>query len=169
MKNQQLSSIADQIKAKLKPDLQDAFERIVVAGMEFLYADDATHELAMRHIEEAADVPTAVGEGIASVMVMLGQKSNNTMPWDAGIAAGYALVCEALDFLEQKGSIQVDGGVIEAAMQAYVEQVLGLLGISNDQVSQLTAKAQASQGAQAPGGEPSAMPVDAAQPPMMGA
>ena len=150
MKNQQLGQIANDIKGKLDANMQEAFERIVIAGMEFFYRDDATHEMSLKFIEQAADIPAAVGEGVATIMVMLGQKSKNSMPWDAGIAAGYALVCEALDYLEQKGAVQVDGGVIDAAMQSYAENVMGLLGITDEQVSQMSAQAQAAAPASQP-------------------
>lgn len=160
MKNQQLGKIAEDMKGKLDANMQEAFERIVIAGMEFFYRDDSTHEMSLKYIEQAADIPTAVGEGVATIMVMLGQKSKDSMPWDAGIAAGYALVCEALDYLEQKGAVQVDSGVIDAAMQSYAENVMGLLGITDEQVSQMSAQAQAAAPDGQPQGQPTPAPAD---------
>ena len=147
MKNPNLFKIASGQKAKLDPNMQEAFERIVLAGMAFLYKDDSTSSMSLKEIEQAQDKPQAIGEGIATVMLFLSGKSKNSMPWEAGVLAGYALVCEALDYAEQKGMVTVDNTTIDAAMEAYGQKLMNLMKIDNNQVRELTAKAQQQQGA----------------------
>ena len=142
MKNQMLFSIAQGQKEKLDPNMQDAFERIVLAGMEFMYANEQTAALSERAISEAEDKPTAIGEGVAGIMLNLSSKSKNSMPWEAGVIAGYALVCDALDSAEQKGLLQVDGTSVDTAMQAYGQKLMDLMGISTDRVHSMMAEAQ---------------------------
>ena len=142
MKNQLLFQVAEGQKNKLDKNMQDAFERIVLAGMDFMYRDDKTYAISMQQIEQAQDKPTAVGEGVAIIMRMLSDKSRNKMPWEAGVLAGYALVCEALDFAEGKGLIQVDNAVIDTAMLAYSEKLMNLMGVTNEKVQQLSDQAQ---------------------------
>ena len=143
MKNQMLLQVAEQQKSKLDQNMQDAFERIVLAGMDFLYKNDSTSAMSLKTITQAEDKPVAVGEGVATVMLVLAIKSRGRMPWEAGVLAGYALVCDALDFVEQKGMLKVDNAVTDTAMQAYGEKLMSLLHIDSGKVQRLAEQAQA--------------------------
>lgn len=145
MKNETLATIAEAQKAKLDPNMQDAFERIVLAGMKFLYKDDDTHAMAVKDLQSAESIPIGVGEGIATILMLLLQKSRGTMPMEAGIMAGYALVCEGLDFVEQKGMLKVDNAAIDTAMTTYAQEVMELMQIDEEKITQLKEHSQSVQ------------------------
>lgn len=146
MKNQALANIAEAQKAKLNKNMQDAFERIVLAGMDFIYKNEQTSAMSMQTIEKAESVPVGVGEGIAMIIMLLLSKSRGKMPMEAGVMAGYALVCEGLDFVEQKGILKVTNDEIDTAMGAYAQKLMNTLKITDAQVSKLKDHAdQASQ------------------------
>lgn len=142
MKNEMLFKIAEGQKNKLDANMQDAFERIVLAGMEFMYKNEQTSGESIREVEESDDKPLAIGEGVATIMLLLSHKSKGTMPWEAGVMAGYALVCEALDFFEQKGLLPADTTAIDTAMKAYADKLMALLGVDDKRISEMSEMAK---------------------------
>jgi hypothetical protein len=142
MDNKTLSTISENIKAKLDANMQDAFERFVVAGMKFLYKDDRTHAMSMQAIEESENKAVGVGEGVATIMMLLNQKARGKLPWEAGVAAGYALVCEALDFVEQKYGTPIDNTTIDTAMKAYAEKLMTMMKINDKTIGVMQQEAQ---------------------------
>lgn len=86
----------------LPPGLQDAYERVVAAGMKVMF-DPATHDQMTQLLQQPGSMGEKLGKGIAGLMLLLYQQSNKTLPPQVIIPAGIELASHAVDFLKQAG------------------------------------------------------------------
>ncbi len=106
------------------PDEQNAYERVILAGTEMLYADQS-HEQILNILKKEAGTPE---DAIASVVVLLttqiDKKSGGTVPEGVLFAA-------IEEFVEQAGTLANEAGVFavdEALLNRAGQKTLMLLG-----------------------------------------
>ena len=170
-----LTQIIQQTEEKVKtlsPQLQDAYQRIVVPGMKILYTPQ-THELERKGIEKITgpqDVPTVVAEGIAKIISQLYQASQRQMSIPMSIPAATTLACYILGDIEKIKGIQMTPALAAQTTQMVVKKLYALYQISPQQVQQAVEAGKAKQGQGAtstppPGPQPTPPPGPA---PMQG-
>lgn len=108
---------------KMPPELQEAYERVVVAGMKVMF-DPKTHQMALEQLQGEGPISQRLGRAIAGMMILLFKESNNTMPPQVIIPAGTDLLVRAADFLKKSGIEQVTDEDIGEALNVMIETLL---------------------------------------------
>lgn len=148
----ELTPQAVRASVKMPPELQDAYDRVVLAGMKVMFSDE-THESAMKFLMDDSR-PTAqrLGEGITSLMGMLYKESNNTLPPQVIIPAAVELLVAAADYLKKSQAMPVTDKEIGDAMGVMLQTLLAKFGAGPDQITEMMSQFEQT-GAQ-PGQQP---------------
>ena len=125
---EELTPEAVNSQIKMPPELQEAYDRVVLAGMKVLF-DKSTNAKVMKALDGEGPLSKRLGVGIAGLMATLFKQSNNTIPPQVLIPAGTNLLMQAVDFLRKTGKEQVDNQTIGEAMQVMVNTVLDMFGV----------------------------------------
>lgn len=91
--------IKEQVVESIPKQYQEAFARVVKAGNKVMYSEQ-THDLMMEQLSQDGDPSQVIGEGIAGMMLLLYQKSNQSMPTEVIVPAGVYLLADGVEFLE---------------------------------------------------------------------
>lgn len=146
------------MESRLPPKLKEAWDRIMAAGMKFLF-DKSTNPMVNDYLDGEGDIATKIGEGAAGLITFLYKESNESMPKELIIPSGMALMVEVVKYIQKSKTAEVTAADFGQAVQVYLEKVLGAFGATMDQMEQtLEVAASRSQGAQEQGPQ---------QPPMM--
>lgn len=132
---QNLDHDAVQKDIKVPPELQEAYNKVVIAGMKVMF-DPATHQMAMKAIEGDGPIGDRVGKGIAGLIATLFKKSNNTIPPQVIVPATVALTMQACDFMKKTGQ-QISDKDVGDAVNTAVRTVLTMFGVDPDKMIQL--------------------------------
>jgi len=151
--SQDLTPQAVRGKMNLPPELKDAYERVVLAGMKVMF-DPSTHEMSMKAIQGPGPIDTRLARGVAALIGTLVKESNGTMPPPIIIPAGIELIAAAGDYLKKSGVEKVTDDDVAGAMADYVQIIFEQAGAqSPDQMRQmLQGTLGASTAAQPPAG-----------------
>lgn len=162
---------------EMPPELQEAYERVVLAGMKVMFSEQ-THKLMLDELQRQGPVAERLGKGIAGLMLMLFKESNGTMPPQVMIPAGMDLLVQAADFINQAKLETVTNQNIGDASEVMIGVLMDKFGVPQGKFMEMVGsfdrdaiEAQA-QGGEAPAPEqmmPAPMEQAAPQPPMMGA
>lgn len=115
-------------KIQMPPELQNAYERVVVAGMKVMF-DKSSHQSALEQLQGEGPVSERLGKAVAGLMVLLFKQSNQTMPPQVIIPAGTDLLIRAADFLKKSGSEQVTDQDVGEALSIMIETILTKFGL----------------------------------------
>lgn len=126
--------IAD-METKLPPNLKEAWDRIMAAGMKFLF-DRKTNPMINEYLEGEGDIATKIGEGAAGLIAFLDKESRDAMPKELIIPAGMALMVEVVKYVQKAKISEVTAADFGQAVQIYLEKVLGVYGATMDQMEQ---------------------------------
>ena len=120
----------DQVRKdmKLPPELQQAYERVVVAGMKMMFSKE-TNKYMLQQLEAPGSMAEKLGSGVAELMLMLFMQSNKTMPPQVIIPAGSELVVQAADFINQAGLAEVTNRDVGDGIQVMMAIILKQFGI----------------------------------------
>jgi|TARA_R110000868_G_scaffold146174_1_gene366901 hypothetical protein len=130
---QAISPEAIKENTKMPPELQNAYERVVLAGMKIMFSEK-TNQLVMKQMQGEGPVSERLGIGIAGLLATLFKESNKTMPPAVIIPAGVYLLAQAADFLKQSQIENIDDKAIGDAMQIFVETTIKMFGGDTDKV-----------------------------------
>ena len=144
------SKLDDDMPEKLKP----AFQKVVKAGMRFMFGDK-TSKFAIEQIQKEGAVADNVAEGVINLMALLYKQSNNTMPGEVIIPAGLFIMYEAFDFIEGSGMKEISPNDVAVASHNVVMGIYAQFGGDPEDF-----KAQAEKAAAEAGGAEEAMPED---------
>lgn len=112
--------------------LQNAFDRVIAAGMKLMY-DKKTNKLMMQGLD-TKPIAQLLGEGTVGLMGILSEQSNGTIPPEVIIPAGMYLIAEAADFYEKSGVLSVSNSDIAEAIQIYIYLIIQKSGGDPDQM-----------------------------------
>ena len=129
-----LESVRDKIK--MPPQLQEAYERVVLAGMKVMFSKE-TNKLLLDELDGEGDTAEKLGRGIAGLMLMLFKESNQTMPPAVIIPAGMELMMQAVDFVRRAGLAEVTNKDIGDAMEIFIGTVISQFGGNTQKMYQL--------------------------------
>ncbi len=119
------------VEAAVKPEMKNAYNRIVAAGMKAAY-DKTSHASMMQSLANSKDPIHDVAVGAVGLMMILYKESHNTMPPAAMPQAGMTLLLNGLDYLEKIGKIKVDAGMIDQATKIFLGTIMPKLGLTPD-------------------------------------
>lgn len=152
--NPQLQAVEQAVQQHVAPDQVNAFQRIVAAGEKIMYSDQTRH-LLQSQLAQKAEPTEIAGQGVAKLMGLMYKESKGTMPMKAAVPAAQVLLCEALDFMEKAGVVQVSDDLIAQATKAMMAYLLQVFGFKKQQIARYM---QAGMDAH---GEQGAMPASA--------
>jgi hypothetical protein len=135
-KSEILQKIEDGVQAKVPQPLQAAYQKIVIAGMKIMFSAQ-THPFMVKQLTKPGDQVDHVAQYIAGLLGVMYKQSKNTMPLKAGIPAAVALMCEALDFLEKAGKLQVTKDVIAQCTKGVAAYVMQKFGVTPQRLAQM--------------------------------
>jgi len=121
---------------KMPPELQEAYERVVIAGMKVMFSKES-HKLMLKELQREGPMDQRLGKGIAGLMLLLVKESNNTIPPEVIIPAGMKLMMEAVDFMRETGLGQPTNAEIGGGMQIMISTILEKFGIAPDKMEQM--------------------------------
>ena len=124
---QDLTPEVIQQNIQMPPELQEAYDRVVLAGMKALFSEGTNREM-LKQIQGPGSIGLRLGKGIASLMLILYTESNKTMPQAVIIPAGVYLLAQAADFLNQSGVEKLANKDIGEAMATFVEATIQSFG-----------------------------------------
>lgn len=121
---------------KMPPELQEAYERVVIAGMKMMFSKE-THRIMLKELQKKGPISQRLGQGIAGLMLILFKESNNTMPPQVIIPAGTQLTMEAVDFMRKTGVAKVTNKDIGDALQMMISTIIEKFGGNPGQIEQM--------------------------------
>lgn len=130
------------------PESKDQYDRIVLAGKKIMF-DPETHD-KISWMQNPTDLATLV-TGVADLIAIIGEKSNNTMQDDPAAGAAVSLVMEALDFAERAQGVAITQEMADSAVMATNEKMQG--GGQSEQPQEPAAPQQTQQSAAQPPGQ----------------
>lgn len=121
---------------KMPPQMQEAYERVVLAGMKLLFSKE-TNEAAVKQLQ-AQDGPLAqrLGKSIAGLLAELFRRSNKTMPPQVIIPAGVELLMQSADFIRKSKLEPISNKDIGDAMDVMVTTVLQMFKLDPGKIVQ---------------------------------
>jgi hypothetical protein len=131
----QEGSLGEQVRAKIEvpPELREAYERIILAGMKVMYSEE-TNQMAMEALQGDGPVEQRLAQGIRDLMVILWQESNQSLPPQLILPAAVELLSDAADFLNQSGADRVDMAQLGEAMRLMIGMILETFGVTPENV-----------------------------------
>ena len=137
--NPALQKTEQAAEAKVEPKYRNAFERIVAAGMKVMYSEQS-NSLLTDQLSKPGEPATNVGDGVGKLMGILWSEGKGTLPMQAMMPAAVVLVCEALDFMEKAGKVQVTPDMIADATKECMSVVLQGFGVTPEKLQQMQAQ-----------------------------
>jgi hypothetical protein len=116
---------------KMPPELQKAYDKVVIAGMKVMFSKE-THRIMLKELQRGGPLADRLGKGIAGLMLLLFNESNKTMPPAVIIPAGMELMMQAVDFLRKSGLEKVTNQDIGDGMEQMISIIAQKFGASPD-------------------------------------
>ena len=121
---------------KMPPELQEAYERVVIAGMKVMFSKES-HKLMLDEIQKEGPIGQKLGMGIAGLMLLLVKESNNTIPPEVIIPAGVNLLSRAADFIRKSEIEKITNADIGNAMEVMISTILQKFGVEPEQMAEM--------------------------------
>ena len=112
---------------KLPANLQEAYDRVVLAGKKIIFNKD-TNKLVLDSIKGEGSLGVRLGKGISTLMLLLYRESQQTMPPSLIVPAGVCLLGEAADFIRQGKIEPINNNIIAEAIQVFIEATIQNFG-----------------------------------------
>lgn len=147
------------------PELQEAYERVVLAGMKIMFSEKG-NKLVMDQLDEEGPIADKLGKGVAGLLLMLYKQSNQSLPLEVVIPAGVKLVGEAADFAMRASDQEITKADIGKAMEIMIMVLLQKFGVDPEQFdAMLNQFDDTAVDQQMPGAAQEQMPAQAPAPP----
>lgn len=121
---------------KVPPELQEAYERVVIGGMKVMFSKES-HQFMLKEMQGQGPVAQRLGQGIAGLMLLLFKESNETIPPEVIIPAGIELLMQAVDFVRETGMGEITNKDIGDAMEIMMRMILEKFGMKPEQFEQV--------------------------------
>ena len=121
---------------EMPPELQEAYERVVIAGMKVMFSKES-HRAMLQEIQKPGRMDERLGKGIAGLMLMLFKESNETMPPAVIIPSGFNLLMQAVDFLRKSGLAKPTNAEIGDGIETMMSIILEKFGVAPDKMAQM--------------------------------
>lgn len=113
------TQIREQLRNNVPPQMRDGYDRIVAAGMKFMF-DKKTHRYMLDQMREPGDPAQKLGQGVAELLLFLFAQSKGALPQQLAIPAGIELVLHAAEFAQESGAMKLKPDTLGNAIQIMV-------------------------------------------------
>ena len=120
----------------MPPELQEAYERVVIAGMKVMFSKES-HKLMLDELQKEGPLGQKLGMGIAGLMLLLIKESNGTIPPEVIVPAGINLISRAADFIRKSKLEKITNADIGDAMEIMISTILQKFGVEPEQMAQM--------------------------------
>jgi hypothetical protein len=120
---------------KMPPELQDAYDRVVLAGMKIMFSKES-HQAMLKELQRGGPIADRLGKGISGLLLMMIKESNYTMPPAVIIPAGIELMMKAVEFLRNTKLAEINNQDIGNAMELMVTTIMGKFGATPEKLQQ---------------------------------
>ncbi len=120
---------------KVPPQLQEAYQRIVAAGMKVMFSPQ-TGGMMVQQLKSSPDMVKNLSTGIAGLMAILFKQSKN-MPQQLIVPAALELLTHAIDFVTKTKIANLTPQQVAQATTATVYAVLAKFGMPQQQADQM--------------------------------
>jgi hypothetical protein len=120
----------------MPPELQEAYERVVIAGMKVMFSKES-HKLMLDELQKEGPLGQKLGMGIAGLMLLLIKESNGTIPPEVIIPAGINLLTRAADFIRKSKIEKITNADIGDAMEVMISTILEKFNVDTEQMNQM--------------------------------
>lgn len=127
------SSMAKEMASKIPPEREEAFSRVVKAGMKIMFSEK-THQYMVKELSKEGDMAQNIGQAMGGLMILMFEESNRTMPGDVLIPAGSYLLFQGADYLEKTLGEDIPSDVLADAYQVMIETINQSLGIDSNRL-----------------------------------
>lgn len=148
---------------KIPPELQNAYDRVVLAGMKLMFSKDA-QGFIQKQLAGGGPIGQKLGESVAGLMLMMFAQSNKTMPPQVIIPAGLELLSQAADFLRKSKMAPLSNKDFGDATEVMLTTILQKFGVTPEKMQQLFTQFNNQKANAAAGSTPA--PAQGQQPPM---
>jgi len=131
-----LSAEAVSNNIKMPPELQEAYDRVVIAGMKVMFSDES-HKMMLQFMDEEGPADEKLGKGIAGLMLILFKESNETIPPQVIIPAAVQLLMRAADFAKKSGMGEISNKDIAGGIELMIAIILEKFGVDPSQFKQM--------------------------------
>jgi hypothetical protein len=121
------------MRENVPPDLVDAYDRIIAAGMKFMF-DESTSEDVIGFLRQEGPLVEKLSGGVFYLMMNIIKQASGAFPEELIIPAGIDLILQAAEIVEQTGIDQVTPEIIANAVQKYVFLVAEKAGVPQEKV-----------------------------------
>jgi hypothetical protein len=138
--NPLLQKTQDALLAKVDQRLVPVVNKVVNAGRKVMYSD-ASRGMAIQELKQATD-PEGIGSAAAKMAGVLFNQSKQTIPMEVLFPATMLLMLEALQFLEDAGTVKVEPNFLAECTKATGSAFLQLMGVTPEKLQELAAQRQ---------------------------
>lgn len=129
----------------LDPKVQDAYERIIIAGMKLLYSQQ-TRSMLESELNRKDPVSDVVAEAVAGVIKIMEDRTQNQLPKAAILPAATYLMLDLMKFMQQSGRADPTDKDVQAASQKLTQVLMAEYKLMDDQIAQHAPGNQAAPG-----------------------
>ncbi|MBL8506266.1 MAG: hypothetical protein JNJ51_07910 [Methylobacillus glycogenes] len=119
--------MSQELASSIPKNLQQAFAQVVQAGAKFMFSEE-THNYLLEQLEQEGDLAENIGQGIAGLILMLYQQSNESLPPPVMVPAGTYLLFLGTEFLEKVTGEKIDPQIQAKAMEVMTVTLMEKLG-----------------------------------------
>lgn len=143
----------DEIIGKIEvPDnMKGIYDKAVLSGMRIMF-DKQSHQMLTEQLDKPGPLADKMVEGVISLMYMLWQESNHSLPPQIIVPVTVVLTLRAYEFLVQSGEPEATPALLGEAMSGAVTGIMERFGVSEDQLPGLVGQSQGAQQPQLPQG-----------------
>lgn len=138
--NPLIKQAMDRVQGTVKPDQQDAYTRILAAGLKFAF-DKKSHSSIIEGLDKSKDPVHDIAVGTVGLLLLMHKQSGDTMPVPPMVPAGMMLVLHGLDYIEQTKNIKIGNAEIDTATKLFIQTLSPKIGLTPDKMQEATDKA----------------------------
>lgn len=116
--------------------LQHGYERLVTAGMKIMF-EKKSNKLLLQQLQRDVPMAKRLGEGTAALVLILWDRSNQTMPPQLIIPVGTELLLQAADFAKQSGIATITNQDIGDGVQVFLNLIFEKFNIDPAKLEQM--------------------------------
>jgi len=132
MTNPVIEKARASILERVDPRLKQVVTKVVEAGKKVMYSQQ-TRDMAIQQMKQGSD-PETVGAAVTKLAAILFNQSKQTIPMNVLLPATMLLLFEALEFLEEAGTLKVDAQQLAGYTQATASGFLQMLGVTPEKL-----------------------------------
>lgn len=131
-----VTAIIAEARSKIPPEQLDMFDKIVLSGMRIMF-DKQSHQMAMEMLDKPGPLAKRLSDGTITLIYMLWEKSNKTLPPQLIVPATLVLTLRAFEFVRASKDPEATNDVLGEAVADAVQGVMDRFGATQDKIPAL--------------------------------